>query len=107
MTYKLEDLPQGDSYDLEFGLKNRRDLVTPDVWTCQFQVRDSDDVAVIDRTITDLSANNQLFQVRITATESETLDVGDYIVSAQLHNPTTDQSVEIAANLTITKQNNY
>ena len=96
---------QGDSLDVGFKLDDSRDLTD---FTCQLQVRDSDDVITgINRAITDKNTDGTVFTARLTPAETNALAVGVYTLSGQLLNVTTSESLELIATLTITKQYNF
>lgn len=100
---KTDCIPQGDTYDLSYGVTGATDLTD---WTCYLQVTNkvTGQLTAIDREVVTLNDDNSRFLTTLTSAETGALALGTYVVGAQMTNTITGESGEILLELTITKQ---
>ena len=100
---KKDQIPQGDSYPLSWGVTGVTDLTD---WTCYLQVRTSDtaEESGISREVTTLNVAGDRFITSLTSAETSSLSIRKYIVGAELANASTGESGEILMELDIKPQ---
>ena len=84
---------KGTTAIVTFGLASG-DPVSPD-WSCHVQLRELNNRALagVDRPETTVTQDNLEFIVELTASETD-VDVGQYVLGAELNNGTTGEVLE-------------